>query len=87
KAQLKLLSDYLKINQDKLIFMIQVFSEADFVKIEDGLLNRVDNPQTVALEETNRFKQRQIQMETERELIYSDSTDLRKLIISAVQKH
>lgn len=87
KSQLKLLSDYLKINQDRLIFMIQVFFEADFVKIEDGLLNRVDNPQAVVLEETQRFKQRKIQMETERELIYSDSTDLRNLIISAVKKH
>ncbi|WP_290123714.1 single-stranded-DNA-specific exonuclease C-terminal domain-containing protein [Paucilactobacillus hokkaidonensis] len=82
--QFDLLVKYLKIDRDQLIFMIQVFSEVGFVKIDHGILNGVVNPPAADLETTKIYQQRQQMMTTEKTLIYSDSTTMRSWLIDSL---
>ncbi|WP_307722384.1 single-stranded-DNA-specific exonuclease RecJ [Paucilactobacillus kaifaensis] len=82
--QLDLLAKYLKIERDQLIFMIQVFFEVGFVKIDHGILNRVANPPAADIQATKVYQQRQKLMETEKTLIYSDSTSMRRWLIDSL---
>lgn len=83
-AQLDLLAKYLKIERDQLIFMLQVFFEVGFVKIDHGILNGIANPPTADLQTTKAYQQRQKLMETEKTLIYSDSTSMRRWLIDSL---
>lgn len=76
--QLKLLSEYLKIEPEQLIFMIQVFFEVGFVKINHGILNGVTNPPTVDLKTSKVYQQREQSMIAEKTLIYSDAPTMRR---------
>ncbi len=80
--QLTELSEFLKLDRNKLIFMIQVFFEVGFVKIDHGVLNRVTESSNADLSSAPAFKQRQAQMKTEKLLIYSDSNTLKQSILS-----
>lgn len=82
--QLDLLAKYLKIERDQLIFMLQVFFEVGFVKIDHGILNGVANPPAAELQSTKVYQQRQKLMETEKTLIYSDSTAMRRWLIDSL---
>lgn len=84
RTQLDTLSSFLKINRNKLIFMIQMFFEVGFVKIDDGVLNGVDNPSNVDLKTSTAFNDRQQLIESEKVLIYSNSTDLRKWVLDCI---
>lgn len=79
-SQITQLSQFLKIDRNKLIFMIQVFFEVGFVKIDGGILNRIEQPSNAKLEDTEVYKQREAMMEAEKTLIYSDSTTLRRWV-------
>lgn len=70
----------LKIESMKLLLIIQVFLEAKFVTIEDGLLNIVNNPNKVKLEDTNVFKNAQLEFEAEKLFIYSSFNEIIKKI-------
>ncbi len=70
------LSNYLRLPQDQLIFMINVFFEAGFVTIKDGVLNLVPQAQRRDLKETTSYRRRQAQLEVERALVHRSHPDL-----------
>lgn len=84
RRQLGTLSQFLKIERNQLIFMIQLFFEVGFVKIEDGVLNGVDNPPTVELSSANTYQKREQLINTEKALVYSDSKDLRRWVLDCI---
>lgn len=75
-----LLAKHLKIDRATLEFMILVFFEAGFVTIEDGVLNRVDNPEKSDLTQTNTYRQRLKRMQTEETLTYSSFVELADML-------
>lgn len=62
-----------QINMDSLrVFLIvRVFLEAKFVIINDGLLNAVENPEKIDIQDTNAYKNAQEQMQAEELFLYS----------------
>lgn len=72
------LAKYLKISKELLIFMIQVFFEAGFVKIENGLMSKVAQVKKEDLSQTRNFKMRQLKMKAQQVLIYSNRATLTK---------
>lgn len=78
RYKLKMVADYLKIPQKLLIFMIQVFSELEFVTIQDGVLNKTADPVSRPLTESHLYQQRQKLIKTEEFLLMSDLSTLRQ---------
>lgn len=74
--QVNPISNYLRLPADQLIFMINVFFEAGFVTIKDGVLNLVPQAQRRDLKETTSYRRRQAQLEVERALVHSSHPDL-----------
>ena len=70
------LANYLKIRRELLIFILQVFFELGFVKIENGLMNYVPNVKTQALENAKCYQARKLKMQAESTLLFSNSTSL-----------
>ncbi|WP_027109170.1 single-stranded-DNA-specific exonuclease RecJ [Lacticigenium naphthae] len=68
---LSTLSKFMKINIVHLKFMISVFFDANFVKMEDGLVQLVNNPSNKDLADTKSYKIRTEQMKAEEFLLYS----------------
>jgi single-stranded-DNA-specific exonuclease len=77
RHQSAVLAKYLQIKEKLLIFMIQVFFELGFVKIENGVLNRVDNPAKQDLTQAPVYQKRMAQMAAESTLIYSNYQELK----------
>ncbi|MGX7195135.1 single-stranded-DNA-specific exonuclease RecJ [Enterococcus olivae] len=77
RYKLSVVSDYLKIPQKLLIFMIQVFSELGFVTITDGVMQRVEKPANHPLTESNTYQTRLKKIKTEEFLLLSDLTTLK----------
>ncbi|MBS4762175.1 single-stranded-DNA-specific exonuclease RecJ [Carnobacteriaceae bacterium zg-ZUI252] len=71
KNQLDRLSKVLGMQKDLLILIIQVFFEAEFVKIEDGVLTFVGNTQKVDLMQTQVMKKHQQLMAVQKELLFT----------------
>ncbi|QIL46467.1 single-stranded-DNA-specific exonuclease RecJ [Vagococcus coleopterorum] len=82
RHKLPAISQYLKIKPQVLIFMIQVFSDLGFVTIENGLMNKVENPISRELEESKLYQQREKQMKTEEFLLYSKISELRDWLLN-----
>lgn len=78
RYKLKMVADYLKIPEKLLIFMIQVFSELEFVTIQDGVLNKTADPVSRPLTESHLYQQRQKMIKTEEFLLMSDLSTLRQ---------
>lgn len=74
----KTIAEYLKLPESLLIFMIRVFYELGFVTIENGVLNKVDNPPNHPLTDSVVYQQRQKQIQAEEFLLYSDIATLTK---------
>ena len=80
-AQLQAISRYLKINIDRLNFMIQVFSEAGFVTIKSDVLifnNLVDKTD---LTQTKRYKKQLAQYKIEQQLLFNDTATVAKWLL------
>lgn len=77
RHQSMILAKYLRIKEKLLIFMIQVFFELGFVKIENGVLNRIDNPAKQDLTQAPAYQKRTAQMAAESTLIYSNYQELK----------
>lgn len=67
---------FLKTDKNILVFVIQVFLEAEFVTINYGVLNPVPNPPKRLLTETEVYKKRFKKLQSERMFIYSSFADL-----------
>lgn len=71
------LAKYLQIDQNSLIFMIQVFFEVGFLTVSDGIMNPVRNPQATNLKDAPSYQLREQQILTEKQLLQSDTTSLK----------
>lgn len=74
--QLTLVAKHLHIERNLLIFMIQVFFEVGFVKINDGVMNGVSNPAKADLHHAPSYQLREQQIVAEETLLYSKSAAL-----------
>ncbi|WP_165006723.1 MULTISPECIES: single-stranded-DNA-specific exonuclease RecJ [unclassified Enterococcus] len=72
RYKLNAISNYLKIPQKLLIFMIQVFFELKFVTIENGVLQKVARPESHPLTESTRYQKRLKKIKVEEFLLLSD---------------
>ncbi|MFC6181831.1 single-stranded-DNA-specific exonuclease RecJ [Lactiplantibacillus daowaiensis] len=74
--QLAQVAGHLHLERNLLIFMIQVFFEVGFVKINDGVMNGVSNPQKADLHHAPSYQLREQQIAAEETLLYSKSAAL-----------
>ena len=72
RYKLASIAQFLKIPQTLLIFMIQVFFELGFVTIENGVLNKVEQPENHPLTESLLYQKRLKQIKSEEFLLLSD---------------
>ncbi|MFC0276120.1 single-stranded-DNA-specific exonuclease RecJ [Enterococcus devriesei] len=77
RYKLKNVSNYLRIPEKLLVFMIHVFSELKFVTINDGVLQMVDSPQNRAFEESKIYQERLSQIDSEEFLLMNDIQTIR----------
>lgn len=77
-TQGKAVSQYLKINSERLNLMIQVFSEAGFVTIKDDVLKITDHPAKVDLTQTKRYQKQVAQYRLEQQLLFNDAAAVAK---------
>ncbi|MEG0628824.1 MAG: single-stranded-DNA-specific exonuclease C-terminal domain-containing protein, partial [Enterococcus sp.] len=77
RYKLKNVSNYLRIPEKLLVFMIHVFSELKFVTINDGVLQMVDSPQNRAFEESKIYQERMSQIDSEEFLLMNDIQTIR----------
>lgn len=82
QRQLPALSQYLRVSNDQLIFMFQVFIEAGFVIIDNGLLKSVNNVKPVDLTQTQRYQRRQQWLKVQNTLLTVPTASLRQVIMS-----
>ncbi len=85
RAQLQDLAAYLKIDLQVLVLILQVFNEAKFVKIENGLMNSLPSPAKVALETMPSYQKFLAKRELEKDLIYSTTAQLDALLSKLAQ--
>ncbi|MDR0921154.1 MAG: single-stranded-DNA-specific exonuclease RecJ [Lactobacillales bacterium] len=78
RYKLKQIAQFLKIPQSLLIFMINVFSELEFVTIDNGVLTEVTHPQNRALTESSIYQERMVQIKSEEFLLLSDVETIRE---------
>lgn len=77
KARLGELATYLKIKLPLLIFMLQVFFDLGFVKIECGLISAAEQPEKHALESAPSYQQRLAKIDMEKQLVYSTFAEMK----------
>ena len=68
----------------KLIFMIQLFFEVGFVKIDSGVMNGVSEPPHVNLTDAAAYRQRLTRIDTEEKLLYSKAPQLKAWLMGAM---
>nr|WP_246147482.1 single-stranded-DNA-specific exonuclease RecJ [Secundilactobacillus folii] len=78
------LAKYLQIETAQLVLMLQIFRELKFVTISNGILNQVKSPDHHQITEAPSYQRRQQQMETEKQLLYSETADLKSLLTSLI---
>ncbi len=77
RYKLAVVANYLKIPQKLLVFMIQVFAELGFVTIENGVMQRMENPVKQALTESRIYQERLKKIKAEEFLLLSDLPTLK----------
>lgn len=77
RFKLKNVSNYLRIPEKLLVFMIHVFSELKFVTIDDGVLQMVESPQSRAFEESTIYQNRLSLIDSEKFLLMNDIETIR----------
>lgn len=82
RFKLKFVSNYLRIPEKLLVFMIHVFSELKFVTIDDGVLQMVESPQTRAFEESEIYQSRISRIDSEEFLLMNDIQTIRNWLKS-----
>lgn len=78
------LASYLKMNAEKLKFMINVFSDAGFVTIKDGILNLMDHSEKVDLTQTDHYLKMAAQYRAEKILLFSDSKEVAEWLFNCL---
>lgn len=72
RYKLQQVSQFVKIPVHVLTFMIKVFADLQFVRIEDGVMYTVENPEKHPLDSSKLYQQRESLIKIEEFLIYSD---------------
>ncbi|MBU9712515.1 single-stranded-DNA-specific exonuclease RecJ [Evansella tamaricis] len=67
-------------------FICQVFSDLEFVKIDNGIVTLMENPQKRDLSDSKTYKERIEQSELEDRLFYSSTTELKQFFNSLLQQ-
>ncbi|MBM6862668.1 single-stranded-DNA-specific exonuclease RecJ [Ligilactobacillus aviarius] len=78
RKDLEKLANYLNFDKESLVFMIQVFSEAKFVKIKNGLLTGTPSNQRIELTKTKRYQARVAEIQAQQLFLNSKTADLLK---------
>ena len=76
RNETKHIAEYLNFDQSILIFMLQVFFEVGFVKIENGLLTGTPSQNHVDLTKANRYQAQVKLIEAQKKFIHSSDEDL-----------
>lgn len=76
KNDLRKLAKYLNFDQESLVFMINVFYEAKFVKIKNGLLTGTPSDQRIDLTQTHSYRARIALIESQKLFLNSHLSDL-----------
>lgn len=76
RNEIKHIAEYLNFDQSILIFMLQVFFEVGFVKIENGLLTGTPSQKHVDLTKANRYQAQVKLIEAQKKFIHSSDEDL-----------
>ena len=71
---------HLGMERSMLTLILQVFLDAKFVTIVEGVLNAVPEPAPMALEETASYQQFLARRQLEEQLIYSSTSELESLL-------
>ena len=87
RYKLDLVEKYLKIPKKLLIFMIQVFFDLKFVKIEDGVLSYIENPPKHSLTESQTYQNRLQKIKTEEFFLLSNLETLKNWLIHSQEEH
>ncbi|WP_226789482.1 single-stranded-DNA-specific exonuclease C-terminal domain-containing protein [Latilactobacillus graminis] len=85
KKRLDELAIYLKIKLPLLIFMLQVFFDLGFVKIDRGLISAVKQPEKHPLESAASYQQRLAKIEMEKQLVYSTFAEMKDWLVGLNQ--
>lgn len=80
-------AEYLKFSYEKFIFMTQVFSQLNFVTIENGLLNVIENPVNQDLFSSTMVKNYQKKMKTEEFLLYTEPEKIAQWLENKEEHH
>lgn len=80
KTDIMQLGPKLKIDQEKINFMIKVFFELNFVKIENGLLFINAEAEQHQLTEAPAYKKREELIQTQEKLLYSSGDELSAIV-------
>lgn len=76
---------YLEIAEPDLVFILKVFLEAKFVKIEDGCLTGLQQVERCNLKDTREYRMHQKYLEVERLLLDGSDDDLKSWMLQNVQ--
>lgn len=76
RKQLPQLSQFFKIPMQNVIFMLNLFRDLDFVQIEDGILNPVQNPVKRELSSSPLYREREMLIENEAFFLYENMENL-----------
>jgi single-stranded-DNA-specific exonuclease len=79
-------SQYLKINPTRLNLIIQVFSEAGFVTISNGVLNLQPVSGKTDLKQTTQYQKQLARYQAEKVLLYGDATSVAQWILQCLKK-
>lgn len=74
------LADYLQLNLNLLNFIISVFIEVGYVKMESGLLQPTKSYQPITIQDTETYQKREKLMQMEKKLLYSSNKELNNLL-------
>ncbi|KRL03226.1 single-stranded-DNA-specific exonuclease [Liquorilactobacillus capillatus DSM 19910] len=84
RNKLPQLAEYLAVKKELLIFMLQVFFEVGFVRMDNGLMTGCSSNQVVDLKEAPSYHSRQQLMEAEKLLITSKTDELKHWVLQHI---
>lgn len=85
KKDLNRLATYLKIKKDLLIFILKVFFEVGFVRIDNGLMTGLAATKVINLEDTSSYRDRQRLLEVEKTLLMCKTDEFEKIILKLMR--
>lgn len=84
KNQLTALAKTLKMKENRVIFILQVFFEIGFVKIEGGLLNRVETNEKKDLKQAITYQKKEQRIQAEERLVYSHAWEVEQWLMDQI---